>query len=249
MPGVPRYTAEAFFRTTSFSMVGDQGLAFSPDGAALLVSSDETGVFNAYRLPLDGSPASAMTDSDDNAVFAVSWFPNDQRILYTYDGGGNELNHIVVREEDGTHRDLTPGDAVKAQFVRWSDDRESFFLTTTERNGSTFDLYRYSVEDYSRQLVYENPGFQVSAVSGDGRWLALDKPRTSADSDIYVVDLESDDREPRLVTRHDGNVEHVTFGILADNRSLIYGTAEHGEFRNEREDAFRRRGLGRQLRG
>ena len=26
-----------------------------------------------------------LTDSDDNAVFAVSWFPNDDRILYTYD--------------------------------------------------------------------------------------------------------------------------------------------------------------------
>ena len=100
-PAVPRYSAEAFFQTTSYGMVGGEGHAFSPDGTALLVSSDKTGVFNAYRLPVDGSDAVALTDSDDNAVFAVSWFPHDERILYTYDGGGNELNHIVVREIDG----------------------------------------------------------------------------------------------------------------------------------------------------
>ena len=230
-PAVPRYSAEAFFQTTSYGMVGGEGHAFSPDGSALLVSSDTTGVFNAYRLPIDGSPAEALTASDDNAVFAVSWFPGDERILYTYDGGGNELNHIVVREVDGSNRDLTPGDAVKAQFVRWSDDQQSFYLTTTERNETSFDLYRYSADDYSRELVYENPGYQISYISGDGRWLALDKPRTSADTDIYVVDLAGDDREPRLITEHEGNIDHGTFTILADNRSLIYGTDEHGEFR------------------
>ena len=228
---VPKYSAEAFFQTTSYRMVGGTGHAFSPDGSALLISSDESGVFNAYRLPIDGGDAIALTASDDNAVFAVSWFPGDERILYTYDGGGNELNHIVVREEDGTNRDLTPGDSLKAQFVRWSDDNESFYLTTTERNESSFDLYRYSASDYSREMVYENPGFQISYVSGDGRWLALGKPRTSADSDIYIVDLHSDDREPELVTPHEGNVNHGTFTILADNRSLIYGTDEHGEWR------------------
>ena len=228
---IPRYSAEAFFQTTSYRLASGAGHAYSTDGTSLLISSDATGVFNAYRLPVDGSEAIALTTSDDNAVFAVSWFPHDDRILYTYDGGGNELNHIVVRELDGSNRDLTPGDAVKAQFAGWSGDNESFYLTTTERNATSFDLYRYSAEDYSRELVYENPGFQIRAISGDGRWLALDKPRTSADSDIYAVDLHSDDKEPVLVTPHEGNIEYSTFTILADNRTLVYGTDEHGEFR------------------
>jgi dipeptidyl aminopeptidase/acylaminoacyl peptidase len=227
---IPKYSAEAFFATTSYGLVGDSAHAFSSDGKALLISSDETGVFNAYKLPVDGSPATPLTDSDDNAVFAVSWFPNDERILYTYDGGGNELNHIVVREIDGTNRDLTPGDAVKAQFVSWNSDGESFYLTTTERNETSFDLYRYSADDYSRTLLYENPGFQISALSADGRWLALDKPRTSADSDIYVVDLHSDDPQPALITSHQGNIEYSTYAFLSDNEHLVYGTNEHGEF-------------------
>ena len=190
---IPRYSAEAFYQTTSYGMVGSGGFAFSADGSALLISSDQSGVFNAYRLPVDGSQATALTTSDDNSVFAVSWFPTDDRILYTYDSGGNELNHVVVRELDGSSRDLTPGDELKARFVGWSDDDQSFYLATTERNQRSFDLYRYSAADYSRELVYENPGFSIATTSGDGRWLALNKPRTSADSDVYVVDLHSDD--------------------------------------------------------
>jgi len=227
---VPMYSAEAFFATTSYRLVGASAHAFSADGQSLLVSSDASGVFNAYSLPLDGGDATPLTSSDDNAVFAVSWFPNDDRILYTYDGGGNELNHVVVRESDGSNRDLTPGDALKAGFVNWSDDGESFYLATTERNQQSFDIYRYAAGDYSRELVYENPGFQVSDISGDGRWVALDKPRTSADSDIYVVDLASKERQPVLITEHDGNISYSTYGFTPDGKSLVYATDEYGEF-------------------
>jgi dipeptidyl aminopeptidase/acylaminoacyl peptidase len=194
------------------------------------VSSDGSGVFNAYALPIDGGPAEQLTHSEDNAVFAVSWFPADKRILYTYDSGGNELNHVIVREEDGNSRDLTPGDDLKAGFLKWSDDGESFYLETTERNQKSFDIYRYSVSDYSRELVFENPGFQISDISGDGRWVALDKPHSSADSDIYVVDLSRESSEPMLITEHEGNVEYATYGISPGNATLVYATNEHGEF-------------------
>lgn len=227
---VPTYSAEDFFETTSFGLVGPAGHAFSPDGSKILISSDATGVFNAYALPVDGSAAAPLTDSDDNAVFAVSWFPEDERILYTYDGGGNELNHVVVRETDGSYTDLTPGDELKAGFLKWSHNGAHFYLISTEREGTTFDIYRYSVDDYSRELVYENPGFQISDISGDGRWVALDKPRTSADSDIYVVDLQNASAEPLLITGHEGNIQYQTYEIRPDNESVVYATDEHGEF-------------------
>jgi len=230
VPDIPKYSAEDFFETTSFALVGSAAHAFAPDGMSVLVSSDGTGVFNAYALRLDGEPAEQLTNSEDNAVFAVSWFPADKRILYTYDSGGNELNHVIVREEDGSSRDLTPGDDLKAGFLAWSDDGESFYLTSTERNPQSFDIYRYSAADYSREMVYENPGFQVSDISGDGRWVALGKPRTSDDSDIYVVDLSSENPEPTLITEHDGNISYRTYGITPGNDALIYATDENGEF-------------------
>jgi dipeptidyl aminopeptidase/acylaminoacyl peptidase len=227
---IPKYSAKAFFETTTYGLVSSAGYAFSPDGKSILMHSDATGVFNAYALPVDGGQAEQLTQSADNAMFALSWFPTDTRILYTYDGGGNELNHVYVREEDGSSRDLTPGDELKAGFLAWSGDGKSFYLTSTERDQKSFDVYRYSATDYSRELVYENPGFQISAISDDGRWIALDKPRTSADSDIFVVDLESDNLEPMLITGHMGNIQHGTYDFTRDSKYLVYGTDEHGEF-------------------
>jgi dipeptidyl aminopeptidase/acylaminoacyl peptidase len=227
---IPKYSASQFFATTSYGLPDPDGYAFSADGQALLIHSDKSGVFNAYALPLDGGEPIQLTESDDNAIFVVSWFPDDGRMLYTYDQGGNELNHVLVREEDGFNRDLTPGDELKASFVAWAEDGASFYLATTERNQQSFDLYVYNADDYSRELLFENPGFGLSALSRDGRWIALNKPRTSADSDVYIVDLESADKEPVLITEHEGDVSYGAVGFTPDSQQLVYSTNEHGEF-------------------
>lgn len=228
---VPTFSARQFFETTSFGMASSNGIAFAPDGRSLLISSDQTGVFNAWELPLDGSDPRQLTQSDDNAIFALSWFPEDRRVLYTFDGGGNELNHVAVRLPDGTSKDLTPGNDLKAAFLRWSDDGEYFYLLSTERNGRDFDIYRYAADGYDRELYFENPGMAIAGLSGDGRWVAMSKPRTSADSDLYVVDLASDEPASQHITAHTGNVNYAAFGFSPANDRLIYGTDEFGEFR------------------
>ena len=66
---VPRYSAETFFETTSYGLASSAGYAFSPDGSKLLITSDETGVFNVFALPLSGGEAEQLTQSSDNAMF------------------------------------------------------------------------------------------------------------------------------------------------------------------------------------
>ncbi|NNL54658.1 MAG: S9 family peptidase [Woeseia sp.] len=224
------FSARQFFETTSFGMADASGYAFSPDGQNVLISSDQSGVFNAWALPTTGAAGTPLTASDDNAVFAVSYFPNDRRILYTYDGGGNELNHVAVREIDGSSRDLTPGESLKAGFLGWAEDGDAFYLLSTERDGKNFDVYRYATDGYERELVFENPGLQIGEISRDGRWLALAQPISSANSDIYVVDLQSDVPDPVLISKHEGNINFGILGITPDSKTLIYSTNEFGEF-------------------
>jgi len=128
-------------------------------------------------------------------------------------------------------RDLTPGDKTKAMFAGWTADGQAFFVLTNERDPKKFDLYRYSARDYERSLVFRNDdALQVEAVSPDGRYVAMVKPRTSADSDLYLLDLQAADAKPRLITPHTGNVNHGTFNFTRDSRQLVYATDEHGEF-------------------
>jgi hypothetical protein len=146
-----RYSAEAFYNTTSFSMASPAGYGFSADGDKLLISSDSSGVFNAYALPVAGGKPVPVSSSADNATFAASYFPKDDRVLFTADKGGDELNHVYVRDADGTVRDLTPGEKVKADFIGWSADGGTFWVTTNERNPEMFDIYAYDTDDYERQ--------------------------------------------------------------------------------------------------
>lgn len=226
MRATKQFPAEAFFKTTSYA-----GASFSHDGKLILLSTDRSGVFNAASLPFTGGEPQRLTDSVSNAIFGLSWFPNDMRFLYTSDEGGNELTHIYVRAEDGSSRDLTPGDEVKALFAGFSEDEDEFRVLTNERDPKVFDLYRYLVEGYERELVFLNDdAWNIQRVSRDGRWVSIAKEHTNADSDIYLWDAREPERDPMLITPHDGDAIHTALSFAPDNRSLYYATDAHGEF-------------------
>lgn len=225
----PKHSAQAFFDTTSFTSSSGAGHAFSPDNSKVLLTSDETGIFNAFAVDIASGSRTQLTNSTTSATFGITYFPADERILFTADGGGDELNHVWVRELDGAVTDLTATENTKAAFVGWNADGSEFYLSTNERDPRAFDLYAYKADGYNRRMVFENAdAMQLNAVSGDDRYLAMTKARTSADSDVYLMDL-STDGSPVLVTEHEGNIAYSTYGFSAGGR-LILATNEASEF-------------------
>ena len=224
------YTAAQFFDTTSYGMAYGGAKAFSPDGTSVLISSDKTGVFNVYAQPVAGGEPVALTASTTSAAYAVSYFPHDARVLFTQDGGGDELSHLFVRGEDGTVTDLTPGDNLKADFFGWSQDGKSFFVMSNGRDPAAFDIVAYDATTYESRVVFQNSGgFLPAALSPNGRWLVLDKALTSANNDLYLVDL-ANGGEPTLLTPHEGNVAYGAYDFTPDSAAVLIGTNEQGEF-------------------
>jgi dipeptidyl aminopeptidase/acylaminoacyl peptidase len=222
--GVKQYDAATLFKNVAVIAAG-----FSHDGSKALVSMDSSGVFNLYAIPTAGGEPERLTTSTESQ-FAVGYFPTDDRLLYTQDAGGNELSHLYVLEGQQA-KDLTPGDKVKASFVGWSGDGAWFWASTNERDPKAFDVYRYAAKGYQRELVFTNKGeWSIGDVSRDGRWLALGKTRTNADSDLYLVDLKKPKSAPKLVTAHKGNVQNAAFGFTPDGKALWYSTDGQGEF-------------------
>src|SRR5882724_3843163 len=210
--GVKQYDAQTLFKNVAVVAAG-----FSHDGTKALASLDASGVFNLYAIPTAGGEPQRLTTSTESQ-FAVGYFPADDRLLYTQDTGGNELSHLYVLEGQQA-KDLTPGDKVKANFVGWSGDGAWFWASTNERDPKVFDVYRYAAKGYQRELVFTNKGeWGIGDVSRDGRWLALGKNRTNADSDIYLVDLKKKGAAPRLITAHKGDVENNAFGFAPDSK-------------------------------
>jgi dipeptidyl aminopeptidase/acylaminoacyl peptidase len=223
---VPRYDARTFFETVTYT-----GASFSADESRLLLSSDVDGIFNAYSQPVGGGAREKLTNSTKSAIFGVSYFPKDSRILYTRDEGGNELNHLYVREIDGKDRDLTPGQKLKAMFLGWSGDLTHFYAGTNERDPQYFDLYRYDASNYERTLVFKNTtGYALGMISRDGRWVALLKIRNNADNDVFLWDALQAAKEPVKITQHQGDVDHSPQTFSPDSATLYFGSNQDSEF-------------------
>ena len=219
-----QYTIEQFMTTVA---VG--GASFSPDESEILFSSDETGIRNVYSIPVRGGKARAMTQSATDTTSAVSYFPHDARFLYTRDNGGNELHHLYVRGEDGSERDLTPGDKLKAGFAGWSTNKKTFFVETNERDPKFFDIYEYDAATYDRRMVFRNPGgYETSAISPNGKWVALSKPISTADSDLFIHSVERN--ETKKISEHKGRAEYSAQDFDPQSKSLLFTTNDGTEF-------------------
>lgn len=230
-PAAPRqvrqYTIEQFLANTTYG-----GSSYSPDSRKILVSSNQTGVFNAFALPVDGGDPVQLTDSKVSAVQAIGYFPHDERFLYTSDQGGNEKNHLYVQSPDGKVQDLTPGDSLKAQFIDWSRDDKSFFYGSNERDPSVFDAYEMTLDGYGKKLLYKNEGgFFLGTVSPDRRYLTLFKTLTDHDSDVYLHDRTTG--KTTLLTPDDtpgAQVANNPRDFSPDGKSLYYTTDKGSEF-------------------
>jgi len=226
-PKQPRqYTIEQFLATTNYN-----GASFSPDGRKILVSGNQTGVYNAFAVPVGGGAPVQLTDSKVSAIQAIGYFPHDERFLFSSDQGGNEKNHLYVQSPGGV-RDLTPGENLKAMFMDWAPDGKSFFFASNERDPSAFDVYEMALDGFERRLLYTNPGgFQPAAVSPDRRYVALAKALTNNDSDVYLYDRTAG--KLSLLTPDDAanaEVANQPQAFSPDGKSFYYTTDKGSEF-------------------
>jgi dipeptidyl aminopeptidase/acylaminoacyl peptidase len=226
---VQTFTPTQYDVADFYGNVSLTGASWSPDRQHILVSSNQSGIWNAYVVPTAGGPLQPLTQSTTNSVFAISYFPADERILYSSDQGGNELTHLYVRTRDGTVTDITPGSKLKANFQGWAGDDKSFFISTNERDPRYFDLYQVSVDGLKRKLLFRNTqGFELGPVSRDGRHVALHKQNTTSDADIILLDV--DGGATKNITPHTGMVKNSPADFTPDGTKLLFLSDSGREF-------------------
>jgi dipeptidyl aminopeptidase/acylaminoacyl peptidase len=219
-----QYTIEQFMATKALT-----GASFSAKEDRILFSSNESGIYNAYSVPVTGGTPSPVTRSSTDSTYAVSYFPKDDRVLYTHDKGGDENDHLYVMDTSGSERDLTPGEKLKATFAGWTRDGGAFYVLVNDRDPKFFDLDRYDAATYERTLVYKDEtGYQLGGVSDDQKWIAFSKAETTADSDIYLWDVAS--KEMKLISKHDGQATYQPAAFDTDSKKLYYLTNDGAEF-------------------
>ncbi len=218
-----RYTMDQFMATTSIT-----GVSFSKDEKNILFSSNASGIFNVYSIPVSGGAPVALTRSTGDSTYSEGYFYNDDRMLFTRDRGGDENNHLFVRELDGTEKDLTPGTKHKAELLGWRPDGNAFYVISNERDPKSFDLYRYDAKTYARTLMFENKtSMEIADVSRDEKWLALNKSITTSDSDVHLVNLATG--EMKHITPHSKPTAHNAATFDPESKRLLLTSDAQGE--------------------
>ncbi|WKV10568.1 TolB family protein [Marivirga harenae] len=218
------YTIEEFYNNINYS-----GGYFSHDESKLLVSSNATGIYNLYALHTDGSRIDTLSNNEDESWFAESYFPNDDRILFSADKGGNEISHIYLLDTDENVTDLTPAENEKASFIGWNKDLKSFKYTSNKRDPQFFDIYEMDIENFDSKMIFENnTGGNPSGISDDHKYVAINKPITTSINELIIVEVETG--EQTKISPENPTASYGAQEFSADNKSLLYTTNEGSEF-------------------
>lgn len=221
---VTRYTIEQFYDNLSIG-----GGSFSADETRLLVSSNQTGIYNVFSLQVDGSGEEQLTFSDNESFFAESYFPEDDRFLYSADQGGNENYHLYMQDPDGTVTDLTPWEGTTSQFAGWSRDFKYLYLISNKRDPRYFDMYKMDLENFQPVIIYENTeNLSPSGISNTGRYLALTRDLTTSNNEMYLLDLTTG--ELSHISEHEGDATYSPADFSLDDQFLYYLSNEGREF-------------------
>jgi dipeptidyl aminopeptidase/acylaminoacyl peptidase len=221
---IPQYSVEQFYKNISLS-----GGSFSPDETRLLVSSNETDIYNLFEINIADGTKRQITNSETESFFAVDYVPGTGQIIYSADKGGNENDHLYLLNEDGSATDLTPGDAVKASFNGWSKDEKTMYFQSNKRDPRFFDLYKMNVGEWKEEMIFKNTdGFEYAGCTRDRSILALLKSITTSESQLFLFDNVTgkitEVSEPEKPGLYNGS------GFSNDKRYFFYTTDAGREY-------------------
>jgi dipeptidyl aminopeptidase/acylaminoacyl peptidase len=199
---------------------------FSADKSKVLITSNRSGVYNMYTVPTDGGEFKAVTQSDSASVYGISYFPDDDRILFRMDGNGDEIFKIFVKDSSGIKR-LTPEKKVRALFQGWAKDGKSFFYNSNERNPQMMDVYEMDIATFKPKLIYKNvDAMDFGGISADKNYMLLSKSINTNDSDLYLLNLKTNEK-----TKINENVsKNSPADFSPDGKSFYYTTDDNSEF-------------------
>lgn len=221
---VKRYTIDQFYKNTIVT-----GGSFSPDEKKLLVSSNESGIFNVYEIDIASGEKKQITHSDVESFFAVDYVPSTGQIVYSADKGGNELDHIYLLINDSVSKDLTPGEKEKANFAGWSDDKKSMYYISNKRDPRYFDFYKLNTEGWTAEMIYQNDiGLDISGISEDEQVFSLEKSVTTSENKLFLYF-----RKDKSLKEISDSLTPAIFsasGFSKDSRSFFFTTNQGKEY-------------------
>ena len=218
---VKQYTIEQFMNNEKASANG-----FSSDNSKVLITSNRSGIFNMYTTSVEGGELTPITQSDSASVYGISYFPEDDRILFRMDGNGDEIFKIFVKDSSGIKR-LTPEKNVRALFEGWAKDGKSFFYSSNERSPQAMDIYEMDIATFKPRSIYKNTeNMDFGGISVDKNYMLVTKEINTNDNDLYLLNTKTNQK----TKINDSLSKNSPQDFSPDGKSFYYTTDNNSEF-------------------
>lgn len=241
IPPIPQAIADKVALYTEFR--GHGFVDWHPTQRSMLVRHREAGanIAQIYWLKSPGGTLERVTDFAD-PVGKTTFAPKHGRyIVFTRDRGGNEATQVFRMDLDT--RATTPLSAEDERSTyAWNHagDRilvASVPLDRTAQGGSRAQINTTlslldPLRPGERSRLAELPGggWGNFAFSPDDAWIAAEQYRTPNDSDVFLIDAKSGERQRILPTPGGPAAGYAGFAWSPDSQHLYLTTNQGGEF-------------------
>ena len=170
---------------------GATSAALSPDGQTLAYRWSVTGEPQLWAVSASGGWPQQITFGSGITFF--EWTPNGKHLIVGRDVDGNEREGYFLISTDGTHeRAVLPLSDAFRQFGMFSSDGRQILFSSTERNGTDFDIYVGNIENSESRQVYESSfGFFPVAWQPEGDLVIVSETRGEDANDVHLLDMSN----------------------------------------------------------
>jgi dipeptidyl aminopeptidase/acylaminoacyl peptidase len=199
----------------------------SPDGSYYSFMAPYENRMNIFVQKRGSDKIIQLTKETDRSVSGYFW-PNNERILYLKDTGGDENFKLYGVNIDNTNPiAYTEFDGVRTQIIDDLPDLPNeVIIGLNKRNPQVFDPYRLNLETGDMEMLAENPGnIQGWMFDHNGKLRVAFAIVDGVNVSLLYRETESDEWESVLTTSFKDNVSPEFFTF--DNKNVI-GTSNLG---------------------
>ena len=207
------------------------GPSWSPDGSAVVFTTNTTGRPNLWKVSVQGGYPVQLSQSDDRQVGAT-WSPDGKLIVYAQDKGGGEVYDLyAIPAGGGPPVNLTKTDEVSETNAVFSPNAAFLAFSSKPRSRPQADIAVFDLKGRtSRLLTHEaeaDRSWSPVAWSADGATLYANRENAgNTYGDVYRISLASGEAE--RLTPHEGKAAITAAAVSPDGKTVLLTTDEKG---------------------
>lgn len=164
--------------------------SLSPDGKLVAYRTRLTGEYQVWVTKTDQLNAPVQITYGNSVTFH-KWAPDNSGILYGTDKDGDEKEGFYLISDDGLQEKelLPPSDAYK-YFGNFNKDGSQFTYSTTERNGTDFDIHVYDLDNQiDKKVYYGKLGYYPLSFSPNGRHIIISESIGEDANNLFLLNI------------------------------------------------------------